>query len=394
MLTDTCDVLIVGAGPVGLAAAVTLAQRGVRPLLIEKAETPQTTSRAAVIHAHTLEVLDKIGVAGDMLAEGKKIEKFAFRDHDRLLGLIRFDNLPSEHRYLLMLPQDRTEAILLNRLAELGVSVCRGTVLTGLRDEGNRVVAHLTANGNDATVSANYVIGADGVHSVVREACGIPFDGAQYEGSFVLADITLDNATTRDEVTLFFSPEGLVVLAPLPGGSYRVVSTVDEAPENPGADFIQVLLDKRGPGERKLGRIRDVSWSSRFRLHHRLARSYRKGRIFIAGDAAHAHSPAGGQGMNTGIVDAFTIGCLLSDVILGRTAEQTLDQYESLRRPAAEKVLSLAGRLTEAATLRTRWKRQVRNFFLSALTRLPSFRDRLALNLSGLSRRASAPADG
>lgn len=393
MLPESCEVLVIGAGPDGLAVAATLARRGVRPLVIERAATPQTTSRAAVIHAHTLEILDRIGVADAMLAEGRKIEKFAFRDRDRLLGLIRFDHLPSEHRYLLMLPQDRTEAILRDRLVALDVEVTRGASLVGLREAGDGLIAEVEIGGAVRTMTARYVVGADGMHSRVRESCGIAFDGAPYEGSFVLADVRLYDAPARDEVTLFFSPEGLLVLAPLPGGSYRVVAAVDEAPEKPDAVFIQRLLEERGPREAALGRVGAVSWSSRFRLHHRLARSYRSGRVFIAGDAAHAHSPAGGQGMNTGMVDAYALGCLLSDVILGRAAEASLDRYEALRRPAAAEVLALAGRLTEAATLRAVWKRRIRNAVLGMAARFPAFRDRLALNLSGIARRAAVPAE-
>jgi 2-polyprenyl-6-methoxyphenol hydroxylase-like FAD-dependent oxidoreductase len=390
MQTENYDVLVIGAGPVGLAVAATLAQSGVRPLVIERAPVPQTTSRAAVIHAHTLEILEKIGVAHSMLAEGRKITKFAFRDHDRLLGVIRFDQLPTDHRYLLMLPQDRTEAILLDRLDALGVSVMRGATLKCFNEEADGVSATVEINGTARTIKARYLIGADGMHSVVRKTCGIAFEGAQYEGSFVLADITLAQANDRDEVTLFFSPEGLVVLAPLPGGRYRVVSTVDEAPEKPDAAFIQRLLDARGPGAGRLGQVRDVTWSSRFRLHHRLAKHYRKGRAFIAGDAAHAHSPAGGQGMNTGLVDAYSLGRLLADVVLGKADEASLEQYEALRRPAAEQVLSLAGRLTEAATVRAHWKRRLRNVLLSSLVLMPAFRSRLALNLSGIARRSTA----
>lgn len=393
MLSKTTDVLIIGAGPVGMALAITLAQSGLRPLIVERADRQETTSRAAVIHAHTLEVLEHLGVTGRMLDEGLKIKKFAFRDRDRALGLIGFGDLPSKHRYLLMLPQDRTEAIMLDRLAELGIEIARGCTFRRFAEEPGRIVAEIeTAEGTEV-VQARYLVGTDGMHSDVRKVCGIPFDGAQYEGSFVLADVAIDGAGARDEVTLFFSPQGLVVLAPLPGNRYRVVATVDHAPEKPDAMLIQRLLDSRGPAARNLGRVRDVTWSSRFHLHHRLARSYRKGRVFIAGDAAHAHSPAGGQGMNTGLVDAFTLGRLLAGVLKGGASERTLDRYEELRRPAAAKVLGLAGRLTAAATLEAPWKRRIRNIALSAISCLPAFRRQLALNLSGLARRSATLSD-
>jgi 2-polyprenyl-6-methoxyphenol hydroxylase-like FAD-dependent oxidoreductase len=389
MLKKTTDVLIVGAGPVGMAIAITLAQSGIKPLIVERDTMQQTTSRAAVIHAHTLEVLDDLGVAAKMLAEGLKIEKFAFRDRDRLLGLIRFGRLPSRHRYLLMLPQDRTEAIMLDRLAELGIEVARGTTFLGIIEDGGQITAELETAEGKAAVSASYLVGTDGMHSAVRTTCGIPFEGAQYEDSLVLADVSVQETGQRNEVTLFFSPDGLVVFAPLPGNRYRVVATVRDAPEKPDAALIQQLLETRGPTDERIGRVRDVTWSSRFRLHHRLARSYRKGRVFIAGDAAHAHSPAGGQGMNTGLVDAYTLGRLLADVLNGRADEATLDQYEALRRPDAARVLALAGRLTAAATMENRWMRGLRNAALLLAAKLPRFRDRLALNLSGLARRSS-----
>ena len=393
MLPQSCDVLIVGAGPAGMALSITLAQSGIRPVVVERAATQQTTSRAAVIHSHTLEVLEHLGVADRMLIEGKRLGKFAFRDRDRLLGMIRFDDLPSKHRCLLMLPQDRTEAIMLDRLTELGVEIVRGVTFAGMKDEGGRVAAVLDTASGRRTLSARFLVGADGMHSAVRAACSIPFDGAQYEESFVLADVTFDTSTHRDEVSLFFSPDGLVVVAPLQDERYRIVATVDESPEKPDARFMQALLDARGPTSPGLGRIREVVWSSRFRLHHRLARHYRRGRVFILGDAAHVHSPAGGQGMNTGLVDAFTLGRLLAEVLLGRADEASLARYERLRRPAAARVLALAGRLTRAATLRSRRARTIRNLVLSVLARLPGFRRRLAMNLSGLARRSATYAE-
>lgn len=393
MLDEETDVLVVGAGPVGMAVAITLAGRGLRPLIIEQAAAHQTTSRAAVIHAHTLDILDRMGVGAPMRAEGRLIQKFVIHDRDRDLATFSFANLPGKYTSLLMLGQDRTEAIMLARLAELGVRIAWGISFTGMKDLGDRVIANLQTPDGPATVTAGYVVGADGMHSEVRKACNIPFEGEQYAQSFVLADVHIAGAEARDEVSLFFSPAGLMVAAPLPGGRFRIVATVDTAPERPDEALIQSLIDIRGPTMPKLGRVSDVTWASRFHVHHRLARSYRRGRAFIAGDAAHVHSPAGGQGMNTGIVDAYTLGRLLTDVLLGRAGEESLEQYEALRRPAAAQVLRLAGRMTDAATVRSPLRRRMRNAVLSTLARIGVVRRRIEMELSGLARETLTLGD-
>ena len=186
-----------------------------------------------------------------------------------------------------------------------------------------------------------------------------------------------------------------MVVAPLPDGSYRIVATMDDAPEKPEVADIQALLDSRGPTTER-ARVLGLTWSSRFRVHHRLVRSYRKDRLFLMGDAAHVHSPAGGQGMNTGIIDAVVLGQLLGDVVNGVRAEAGLDLYETLRRPAAQEVLDLAGRMTEMALARNPVKRFVRNLALSLVNLNPFLKRRIALKLSGLSRaplaRLPAPA--
>ncbi|GGO37315.1 pentachlorophenol monooxygenase [Gemmobacter aquaticus] len=393
MLDEKTDVLVVGAGPVGMAVAITLADRGLRPMIVERAAAHQTTSRAAVIHAHTLDILDRMGVGASMRAEGRLIQKFVIHDRDRDLAKFSFANLPGKNTSLLMLGQDRTEAIMLARLAELGVRIAWGATFTEMTDMGDRVVVDLQTADGLARVTASYVVGADGMHSAVRNACNIPFEGEQYAESFVLADVHIAGAEARDEVSFFFSPAGLMVAAPLPGGRFRIVATVDAAPERPDEALIQSLIDTRGPTRPKLGRVSNVTWASRFHVHHRLARSYRKGRVFIAGDAAHVHSPAGGQGMNTGIVDAYTLGRLLADVLLGRAEEQSLATYEALRRPAAVQVLRLAGRMTDAATVRSPLRRRLRNAALSTLTRIGVVRRRIEMELSGLAREALTISD-
>jgi 2-polyprenyl-6-methoxyphenol hydroxylase-like FAD-dependent oxidoreductase len=186
-------------------------------------------------------------------------------------------------------------------------------------------------------------------------------------------------------VSLLFSPDGLVVVAPLPDGSTRIVATVENAPEHPSIEFIQQLLGARGPTSGG-AKVHTLSWSTRFRVHHRLASAYRQGNVLLMGDAAHVHSPAGGQGMNTGLIDAMVLGeALIEAVVSGRDA--ALDRYVEVRRPAAQEVLGLASRLTRLAVVRSPMVRRMRNVVLKFANRISPFKRRLSLDLSGISRR-------
>ena len=386
----TTDVLIVGAGPTGLALATTLMRAGINPVIVDKLTTGQNTSRAAVIHAHTLEVLEALGVSERLASSGLKLATFSIRDRDRVLVRLHFDMLPTPYAYLLMLPQDVTEKILADGLAQARGAVRWGRTVEALVETPDAVEASVvSAQDGTETIRARYVVGADGMHSIVRTTAGIGFTGASYEESFVLADVDMIWSHGRDEVMLFFSPAGLVVVAPLPSGAYRIVATMDNAPEKPAVADLQALLDARGPTH-GVCRVSRVHWSSRFRLHHRVADQYRRGRFLLVGDAAHVHSPAGGQGMNTGLVDACVLGRLLAEVISGRREERYLDRYEALRRPAAQQVLRLAGRLTRMATMKAAPQRFLRNAVLRVVNVIPVARRALEMNLSGLSRRAAA----
>lgn len=214
------------------------------------------------------------------------------------------------------------------------------------------------------------------MHSAVRQAAGIAIAGEAYGESFVLADVRLaaNAAMTEREVILFFSPAGLVVVASLPDGQHRLVATVDEAPEHPDMAFVQALLDARGPQATRAG-VRELVWSSRFRVHHRIAERYRTGRVLLAGDAAHVHSPAGGQGMNAGILDAMALAEALTRALAGDVA--ALDDHGDERRPVAQQAVALADRLTRLATA-PRALRPLRSGLLSTLARLPAVRERLA----------------
>jgi 2-polyprenyl-6-methoxyphenol hydroxylase-like FAD-dependent oxidoreductase len=389
MLPERTEVAIVGAGPTGLALAIVLQAAGVDHVLIDRLDNQQGTSRAAVVHAHTLETMEDLGVVGALVERGHKVGRFAIRDRDDVLLGLDFSDLPSAHDYLLMVPQDETERVLAERLEALGGQVRRGIAATRIEQDAEAARVTVVTPSGPATIAARYVVGADGLHSIVRAAAGIGFDGASYEESFVLADARLDWPLGRDEVTLLFAPAGMVVVAPLPNGAFRIVATLAEAPEHPSAADMQAILDQRGPRRRR-ARLGEVLWSSRFRLQHRLARTYRNGRLLLIGDAAHVHSPAGGQGMNTGLVDAVVLGRLLAAVVTGRQAEAALDRYGALRRPAAAQVLRLAGGLTRAATVTKPALRHARNLVLRLAGRVPAVRRRLVLNFSGLARKSLA----
>jgi 2-polyprenyl-6-methoxyphenol hydroxylase-like FAD-dependent oxidoreductase len=379
-LPRTTEVLIVGAGPVGLTLASSLQARGVDVLLLDKSTEISNTSRAAVIHARTLEVLHGIDVTDELVRRGAIVPRFTVRDRDRALLTIDFDGLPTPHPYTLMLPQNVTEEVLTGRLAELGGRVHRPYELARLEQDGAGVTATMVGG---ETVRASYVVGADGMHSAVRDQTTIGFAGDVYGQSFVLADVHLDRGFDDSEVMLYFAPAGLLVVAPLPGGRHRIVATADVAPEHPDRDDIQALLDARGPQKRP-AHVKDVVWSSRFRVHHRLADRYREGRVFLAGDAAHVHSPVGGQGMNTGIQDAVALAARLAGVLREGDDERILDGYEAERRPVAAGVVALTDRMTRLATVRHPIVRWIRNATLSVLDRIPAVDRNIALQLSGL----------
>jgi len=386
-LPATTDVVIVGAGPTGLALACILAAKRVSFVLIDRLAEGANTSRAAVVHARTLEVLEELEVTDRLCSQGHIVPRFTLRDRDHVLATIPFDRLPTRYAHTLMIPQNVTEAILLDRLRELGGDVQRPYAVHDLRQDADGVFVTVASEEQaPQTIRARYLVGADGMHSTVRERAGIGFTGDTYAESFVLADVRMSWPERTDEVMLFVSPEGFVMVAPLPGGRHRIVATVDDAPEHPGMIYVQHLLDARGPVT-GAARVHEIVWSSRFRVHHRLADRYRAQRILLAGDAAHVHSPAGGQGMNTGIQDAVALGHTLTAVLGGQAHESQLDEYERARRPVADRVVALTDRMTWMATLRTRRSRAIRNAMIRMIGRIPAVRRWLATELAGLRNR-------
>ncbi len=376
------DVVIIGAGPTGLTLAADLQRRGVTALILDRLLEGENTSRAAVVHAHTLEVLEPLGVTQTLVREGLKVPIFRVRDRDATLLTLDFKEIQSAYPFALMCPQNRTETILLDRLRVLGGDVFRPAEVkdVGLSSTG----AHITvaAGGIVQTIQTAWLIGCDGMHSRVRDACGIQFSGSAYEQTFILADVHMEWPISRDEVALFFSANGLVVVAPLPGDRFRVVATVDNPPANPSIDDVQAILDTRGP-QKSRALVQECVWASRFRVHHRLTESPRKGRVLLCGDAAHVHSPAGGQGMNTGIQDSMSLAEVFTEVLRG-APDNRLNEWAAKRHEIAEGVVTLTDRMTRVATLHSATARSLRNAAIVLAGHLPFLTGSLARTIAEL----------
>ncbi|WP_144097581.1 FAD-dependent oxidoreductase [Croceicoccus sediminis] len=382
---ETTDVLIVGAGPSGLALACELCRLGVSPVIVDRLAAGANTSRAAVIHARTLEVLDSLGIVEDLRARGVIVPIFRIRDKERILMEADFRSLDTNYPFTLMCPQDQTETVLLNRLEELGGQVLRPVEATAAREIDDEIAVTLDDGARSRVIRTKWLVGCDGAHSRIREIFGIPFEGGSYEESFILADVRMNWPITRDEVSLFFSPDGLLVVAPLPDDRFRIVATVAEAPENPGREVIESLLAQRGVSG-AAPHVEDLVWSSRFHIQHRIAGSPMQGRVLLCGDAAHVHSPAGGQGMNTGIQDAVSLADPLRAAIAGGSNSGLTDWAQS-RHSIAQNVVETTDRMTRAATLKSGPARHVRNTLLMLVDHIPGASTLVARKLAELDNR-------
>lgn len=354
------DVLIVGAGPTGLTAACEATRHGLTVRIVDSKPCRSTFSKALVVHARTMEIFETMGVADQILAEGTRFT--ALNVHTRRRSPVRVDllGLPwgdTAYPFWLSIPQYATERALEAHLNQAGGKVEWGVTLEEIHDDHSHVQADLEhAGGRRETVRARWLIGCDGGRSRVRDATGLSLDRSDTGATFVLADVKTDAMLPEDEGHAFLAPEGLLLIVPMPEPSrWRIIAHVPQARQDVpvliGEDFLDGLIRRRSGiafGSH------DVTWKSQFRLSHGLADHYRKGRVFLAGDAAHIHSPVGGQGLNTGVQDAHNL--LWKVAAAQRTgpgrADALLDSYEAERRPVAHAMVRGTARATSVLTTR------------------------------------------
>ncbi|HYQ63100.1 FAD-dependent monooxygenase [Actinophytocola sp.] len=378
------EVLVVGGGPVGLWLAGELGLAGVRTVLVERLAERSPHSKALGIHARTLEVFAARGVVDEFLDNGIKVPAWHF---GMLPQKPDYTGLATPYPFILAFPQSRTEEILERRAVALGARILRGREVTALHDDDESLTAELA---DGSRITARYVVGADGAGSTVRRLAGIGFPGVDGTAFGFLGDVVLD-APPPPGLTLH-NEHGALVVAPVPGGFFRLTG-YDAADQEPGRRTV-TLEELRASVTRIAGTdfgLRDPNWLSRFSSATRHAETYRKGRVFLAGDAAHMHFPAGGVGLNVGVQDAMNLGWKLAAVLRGRTAPGLLDTYHDERHPVGVDLVEHTLAQTALLTAVSPEGRALRDLFGKLISTQPAMARELAEKLSGIAVRYPPP---
>jgi 2-polyprenyl-6-methoxyphenol hydroxylase-like FAD-dependent oxidoreductase len=346
------DVLIAGAGPSGMALALWLARCGIRVRIVDKLAEPGTTSRALAVHARTLELYRQLGFADAVLEGGLAVSAVNLWIKGRRVAHVDFGEFgkgTSRFSYVIMFPQDAHERLLIEQLSAAGVTVERPVELTGFDDRGDRIVARLRhLDGREEVCEAAYLAGCDGARSIVRDVLKAGFPGSTYAQVFYVADTNASGPIMNRELHVAIDEGDFVAAFPMKGDKrVRLVGIVETEANDPKLswdDVSRVVISRLGVD------VERINWFSTYRVHHRVVSHFHVGRVFLCGDAAHIHSPVGGQGMNTGIGDAFNLAWKLAAVIESRAHERLLDTYEPERIAFARRLVATTDRVFELVT--------------------------------------------
>ena len=374
-------VLIVGAGPAGLSLACDLAKRETPFTIIDRRLERSEHTKAIVVHARTLEYMEALGTLSGFEQAGNPVSQFEVHTEGKQLLRMPVIGVKSPFQHMINIPQCETERILEERLNTLGHSVARGHTCSGLTQDKDGVVAKLLTSGGDAEeIACKYLVGCDGAHSNIRHTINLPFSGKNYDETFILADVHIDGPFKENTSYLFFHHLGFVALFAMKGPHWRIIASSPEDTE-PSIELIEKLLkDRMVPN----CTIKDATWLSKFKIHHRIVPNYQVGRVFLAGDAAHIHSPAGGQGMNTGIQDALNLSWKLDLVLKGRAKPDLLETYNIEREPIGHDVVEMTDHLTKMALIQNKIGIKLRNRVLPVLANFEPFREKIVNTIEEL----------
>lgn len=380
-MKTTC--LIVGAGPTGLMAALVLRRQGIDCRLIDQKTEATRTSNALGVQARSLEIWEELGFAKTALERGVPLQQAVMHFAGRTLLEIDFSHLPSRFPFILSLPQSETEALLREQLKLMGAEVEQGRCLVKLVQNAEGVLASLH---DGEEICADWVLGCDGYHSAVRQFLGADYLGGDLTEHFIMMDAPMKSDLSQTQLHGFLSKSGALMIFPMKH-AVRVVAEIGHDPlyqhlSDPSLEDFQKIANKRCHFPIEFGA---PSWVSSFWVHERITSQYRHGRVFLLGDAAHVHSPMGGQGMNTGMQDAYFLARKLSDVIKGRVPEPVLNTYHTERRPVAKKVLRGSTALTHLGSLQSPIWIFLRNTAFRVLNHCSFLKKRMALQISELS---------
>lgn len=381
MHNSTVDVLIIGAGPVGLTAAAAFTHHGLACRIIDKSTAANNKSKALAVWSRSLELLDGLGLAETFVQSGLKLSGGSVYADGRRLVHLKLTGTDSPFGFPLMIPQNLTEKLLTEHLLQKGVMIERGVELTMFSERADAVACILRhADGREEALDVPWLIGCDGAHSTVRHTLGMDFTGHTEPNDWMLADVSIDGSLANDEVSVFWHEKGVLAFFPIDRNRFRVIADYGLATDGAARPDLtladaQAKVDERGPGGLTLS---SPVWLANFRINERKVADYRRGRVFLAGDASHIHSPAVGQGMNTGMQDAFNLAWKLALVQQGRgQAEPLLQSYSSERSAVGDQVLRNAERFTTVATLDNPIAQSLRNHIAPILGSFQFVQDKI-----------------
>jgi 2-polyprenyl-6-methoxyphenol hydroxylase-like FAD-dependent oxidoreductase len=381
-MSPNVDALVIGAGPTGLTIASELIKRNLRVRIVDQNERPTNQSRALGLQSRTLEIFEKMGVIDAMLDKGLPIDRLQIYDNGKPIGGPSLSALAAPYPFILILPQADTEQILNAHLESLGGKVERPCQVIHV-EESKAIFNH--PDGKQEMIEPRWIIGCDGAHSIVRTCLNIPFKGSGFAEGFCLADVVLETNLNPKEIHSFISPSGLFLIIPLPHkNQFRLVATFPKGFKDKALtiEFLQNILQER---THLSARIQSKIWTSIFFVQQRQVPNMRQGSIFLCGDAAHIHSPAGGQGLNISVQDAFNLAWKIALVHLNQAPDSLLDTYQEERHPVAKHVLEATTAGTYFLVMPHLKLRSAFFKLMSRLFRIPFFRKRFAYAVSELS---------